>query len=67
MKSQPEVRIRRIAVFTGYGEDAFGTAFTRPVRRPVGRNDPAVIPFAARRRPTPATSPVPDRRLPCAA
>ncbi len=33
MKSQPEVRIRRIAVFTGYEERELGMAFTRPIRR----------------------------------
>jgi hypothetical protein len=53
MKSQPEVRIRRIAVFTGYGEDAHAAAFTSPVRRPAARPAAAV--------------PVPDAERPLAA
>ena len=33
MKSQPEWKPRRIAVFTGYGED-MGTAWTAHINRP---------------------------------
>jgi hypothetical protein len=35
MKSQPDITIRRIAVFTGYTDSAAEPAFTRPIRRPL--------------------------------
>ncbi len=30
MKSQPDMKVRRIAVFVGYGDAEMGTAWTRP-------------------------------------